>query len=160
MVKNTSRVVVLLGAILILAICATVKCGGGGKGDGPVRRSGGKSVGNELAAATADTTHNESLAAQMQAEEEKKSAANNTGGYSDAAVARELQAKEDAKARKKLPQIRSSNKRSANSTNGTVRFPGPCRPCCSGILQMQNTRLDLIPSNHIDGFTGGCESSS
>ena len=135
---------------MILAICATVECGGGGKGDTPAKRSSRNSVGNELAAAAADTANDESLAAQMQDEEEKKSAANNTGGYSDAAIARDLQAKEEArgkeeaKARKKLPQVRSSNKRSANSTNGTVSFPGPYRPCCSGILQMQNTRSDLI----------------
>ena len=88
MQKTISRVVVLLGAIMILAICATVKCGGGGKGDGPAKRSSRNSVGNELAAAAAETTHDESLAAQMQAEEDKKSAANNTGGYSDAAIPR------------------------------------------------------------------------
>ena len=57
---------------------------------------------------------------------DKKSAANNTGGCSDAAVARDLQAKEEkqakdeAKARKKLPQVRSSNKRSAAAREGVV----------------------------------------
>ena len=72
MLKNTSSVVVLLGAIMILAICATVECGGGGKGDGPAKRGSRNSVGNELAAAAADTTHDESLAAQMQEEEDSK----------------------------------------------------------------------------------------
>ena len=127
--NNTSRVVVLLRAILVLTMFAAVKCGGGMKGDGPGGKRGGKSLANELAAAAADTAHDASLAAQMQAEEDKKSAQNNSGGYSDAAIARDLQEQEEAKVastkkRKVMPSLIQRSSKS-KSTNGTVSFPGP-----------------------------------
>ncbi len=138
MLKNMSSGVVLLGAVLILIFCAPVKCGGGGKGDGPARRSG-KSISNELAAAAGETAHNETLAAHLQAEEDKKSAENNTGGYSNATIARDLQEKENAKAAsgtrvKPCPRCKPKS----NSTNGTVSLPGPFQPCLSGLCSMQH----------------------
>ena len=128
-----SRVVVLLGAVLVLTILAIVECAGPGKGEGGgSRRGGSRSAVNEIAGAAPEQQGDELLAAALQAEEDSKVAQNNnSGGYSDAAIARDIQIKEEEKVasgRKGKVQPCLKARPRPNSTIVTVSPPGPSKP--------------------------------
>ena len=134
-----SRVVVLLGAVLVLTILAIVECAGPGKGEGGgSKRSGSRSAANEISGAAPELQGDELLAATLQAEEDKKLAQNNnSGGYSDAAIARDIQIKEEEKAasgRKAKLQPCLKAKPRPDATNVTVSPPGPSKPELAGTL--------------------------
>ena len=132
-ISNMSLVVVLLGAVLVLTtILATVECGGGGTGERPGRTGrASKGAEKELAAAAAEQT-DEMLAQAMQEEEDKKAGQNNSGGFSDAAIARDLQIKEEQKAasgkKNKVQPCLKAKARPSDSTEATVSPPGPQKP--------------------------------
>ena len=104
---NTSRIVLLVGAVLVLLIVATVESGGGGKGDGKRGRAADKDL-----TAAADEAADEQLALALQEAENKKTS-NSSGGYDDAQIARDEQKKEDEKTKK--PKVMPSLVKVKNS---------------------------------------------
>ena len=90
---NTSRIVLLIGAVLVLLIVATVESGGGGKGDGKRGRAADKDL-----AAAAEEAADEQLALALQEAENKKTS-NSSGGYDDAQIARMNRRKKTKKTR-------------------------------------------------------------
>jgi hypothetical protein len=151
-----SRFVVLLGAVLVLTILAIIECAGPGKGEGGAsRRGGSRSAANEITGAAAEPQGDELLAAALQAEEDQKVAQNNnSGGYSDAAIARDIQIKEEEKAasgRKGKVQPCLKAKPRPDTNNVTVSPPGPSKPELAGTLPnaVRGFRLNVAV------FTGG-----